>query len=1457
MKHSAKSAVVAIFICSFVFVSPLYAQSTSGVISQFWNNFTSSVKNIFVKAPASSLKAQVSGVGSSLIAYYTFDEGSGSAAGDSSGSGSNGTLVNGPSWITGKVGSGALSFDGVDDYVSLGKAIFTTSPHSVCAWIKPQLKANGSPQYIVYQAAPMEYGVLESDGSLSANFYNAVDFTGSAWGAVVTDNWQHMCITVSSDRTTKLYVNSSLVNSPTPFANELLYFGNTFIGANANGGGVFKGGIDDVRIYERELSATDVGTLFTLGGGSVPTVNGTCGVASKTYTSSETFPAGSFCSSGSQSVTPSDPAIGGTSNWNCVGSGGGTTASCSATRSVADVTAPTTPGGLFASGITQTRVNITWNASTDAIGVTNYRVYKNGVELAQPTTNAYSATGLVAGTTYSFTVKAEDASGNISAASGALSVTTLAASAPGTKKCNNTATIIDDVCLVPWQPGVTVGVPGGIPTDRVKCTTSQCQAVESAAVGYRNGTTDATTLIQSAINSAAQNTYVSVPAGTWKVSGLGLDYSRDKVTLRGAGMNSTIFDCRGGVCIVVGNGGGIFSLVTTPVISGLYEGSTHITVGNGSTFSVGQTALLQVENDKDPRWPVLAPSDFPYLRKQVVKVTARSGNNLTIFPGLYGEYSGLSAKLSNQLITGSPYQTDFAGLEDFTIDGSNASVQFGLFFAGTNASWVKNVKTRHMANYSVFFNDSLNCEMRDSYLDELNHAGSNGAGLLMNIASGCLIENNIIRESFPNVEVNHGSSGNVFGYNFLNNENGLIGFDTNHGPHNTFNLYEGNIVHNILSDGYFGGEANGTFFRNWVTGVALSNSGGSNIATYILSLKRMARNTSIVGNMFGTSGYVGNDAVVLKPYFENSLGVTLGGEIFDWMMTNNHISTCLLWCNGTPGANYKISNLGAIKTALLGSTYSVYTDQVMEVFHRSFLDFGGPNIGNGFWEGTAQPSKGDWWEDFDPTTWMTAIRGTLVSKTDSQHGTINITAGRVRSGTAIGLSSPGNYPYAIVGTVTGTTATVDTSPWGDKSILPAVGTALVIQAGSGGFQEKDLDVEATTLLKSNWYAAINAVPYTEAITPTLPNSLYLTSKPCWFGSLTWPAFDPNAPAQSYSRIPAAYRYFNGGSDPAGIPVGCASVAGVPYVPVVDTTAPVVSLTSPSAGIISGTVTLGATATDNVGVIGVQFKIDGTNIGGELSVAPYSGSWNTAGVTNGAHTLTVSARDATGNSTVSSPVLITISNTVPPVVTPTPDPVTGVTPPVPTTPASPSGGGTTGTFLPTVAQPASPAGTGSAQTPTPTPIASTGETQVKPTTYIFTKTLSLGMKDAQVVTLQKYLNANGFPIAQTGAGSVGKETTYFGPATKNALIKFQKAKAIVPASGLFGPLTRSFITGVAYVAPAPTPKVVVPKTIAPKAKVVSPTPKPAVKVVAPKPTVTPKPTIKANPTPTPFKDLMDL
>ncbi len=114
-------------------------------------------------------------------------------------------------------------------------------------------------------------------------------------------------------------------------------------------------------------------------------------------------------------------------------------------------------------------------------------------------------------------------------------------------------------------------------------------------------------------------------------------------------------------------------------------------------------------------------------------------------------------------------------------------------------------------------------------------------------------------------------------------------------------------------------------------------------------------------------------------------------------------------------------------------------------------------------------------------------------------------------------------------------------------------------------------------------------------------------------------------------------------------------------PVPDTTAPSVSISAPANNsTTAGTITVSATATDTNGITGVQFKLDGVNLGVEDTTSPYSVSWNTVNTPNGTHVLTAVARDSSNNYATTSAISVVVANTV--VVTPTPSPEGTMVPP---------------------------------------------------------------------------------------------------------------------------------------------------------------------------------------------------
>jgi len=97
-------------------------------------------------------------------------------------------------------------------------------------------------------------------------------------------------------------------------------------------------------------------------------------------------------------------------------------------------------------------------------------------------------------------------------------------------------------------------------------------------------------------------------------------------------------------------------------------------------------------------------------------------------------------------------------------------------------------------------------------------------------------------------------------------------------------------------------------------------------------------------------------------------------------------------------------------------------------------------------------------------------------------------------------------------------------------------------------------------------------------------------------------------------------------------------------PATDTTPPAVAIASPVGGAtVAGILPVAAVASDNVGVVGVQFLLDGAPVGQEQGAAPFSIPWNTANAGNGFHILSARARDAAGNTAVAANVTVNVVN----------------------------------------------------------------------------------------------------------------------------------------------------------------------------------------------------------------------
>jgi chitodextrinase len=117
---------------------------------------------------------------------------------------------------------------------------------------------------------------------------------------------------------------------------------------------------------------------------------------------------------------------------------------CATTLAPPDTTAPSMPAGLTATAVSSSQIDLSWNASTDNVGVVGYKVYKNSAYLKSVNNTSTSDTGLSYLTLYCYTISAYDAAGNESAQSSLACATTLAPpdSAPPSVPTGLTATAV-------------------------------------------------------------------------------------------------------------------------------------------------------------------------------------------------------------------------------------------------------------------------------------------------------------------------------------------------------------------------------------------------------------------------------------------------------------------------------------------------------------------------------------------------------------------------------------------------------------------------------------------------------------------------------------------------------------------------------------------------------------------------------------------------------------------------------------------------------------------------------------------------------------------------------------------------------------------------------------------------------------------------------------------------------
>ena len=421
-----------------------------------------------VSGPSPEASATVpTGPPPGLVGEWGFDAGAGTSASDSSGTGNTGTL-SGPTWTTAGRFGNALTFDGVNDSVNVADAnsLDLTTGMTIEAWVRPTA-LGGAWRTAVMKVRPgtMSYS-LYANGSSGTKVPTAEIFTTTyrdtgASSQLATGTWTHIAATYNGT-TLAVFVNGVqagqlLTSGPIVTGTGALQFG-----GNASWGEWFQGEIDEVRVYNRALTAgeiaADMNRPVTNPDSVAPSAPGVLAAAG-TLTGAQLSWGAATDNTGvarynvHRSPTPGfTPAAGnrvaqptGTSYTDTVAAGtyyyrvtaedaAGNVgpASNEASAQAGDVSAPTAPGTLTATGSIG-QASLSWGAASDNVGVTRYNVHRGpdasfvptvANRIAQPTGTSY--VDAIAPGTYVYKVTAEDAAGNTGPASNAATATVTA-----------------------------------------------------------------------------------------------------------------------------------------------------------------------------------------------------------------------------------------------------------------------------------------------------------------------------------------------------------------------------------------------------------------------------------------------------------------------------------------------------------------------------------------------------------------------------------------------------------------------------------------------------------------------------------------------------------------------------------------------------------------------------------------------------------------------------------------------------------------------------------------------------------------------------------------------------------------------------------------------------------------------------------------------------------------------
>src|SRR5437870_5227278 len=959
---------------------------------------------------------------------------------------------------------------------------------------------------------------------------------------------------------------------------------------------------------------------------------------------------------------------------------------------VPDITPPSVPTNLSASAMSSLQMNLSWTASTDNVGVAGYTIYRGGSQIATTSLTSYSDTGLSPSTAYAYTVAAYDAAGNVSVQAAPASAVTL-----------------DLTCVISagsWQ-NVAFAAQSGAFAAEFDATPNN--AAMDGVMGLSNGPAAAYSSLAAIVRFNASGMIDAINGGVYAASAA-IPYSagttyhvRFVVSVPAHTYSVYVRSGSNAEQLLASN----FSFRTEQAAaSALNNLGLYASVGSETVCNLAVTCVTSAGS-----WQNIA---FAAQSGAFAAEFDATPNNAAM-DGVMGLSNGPAAAYSSLAAI---VRFNASGMIDAINGGVYAASAAIPYSAGTTYH-VRFVVSVPAHTYSVYVRSGSDAEQllasNFSFRTEQAAASAlNNLGLYASVGSEtvCMLVVTVANDTTPpmvsmtapaagstvagtvTVSVNATDNVGVAGVQFkLDGAN--LGTEVTAAPYTTsWNTTLAAIgVHTL-------------------TAVARDAAGNTATAPAVsLTVVRKPTITSFTP----TSGPVGTMVTISGTDFTGVTAVTFNGVNGDPFTVTSATAIQDSVPMGATTGPLSVTTTGGMATS--ASVFTVVNDATPPAVSITAPVAGATVTGTI----TVSVSAAD----------NVGVVGVQFKLACANPGTEVTTAPYLVSWNPTLATSGAHHLTAVARDAAGNTATSvaisvtvrnDTTPPTVSMTAPAAGATVggTITVSASATDDVGVVGVQFKLDGVNLGSLITAAPYTLAwITTTASNGAHTltavardaarntaTSSSVTvtvFNDSTPPAFSLTAPAKG-ATVAGTVTISASATDNVGV-VGVqfmldganlgAEVTTAPYatswntalasagahiltavardaagnmattasvsITVADTTPPAVSMTAPSSGsTVSGIVTVSATASDNVGVVGVQFKLDGVNLGAELTAAPYSISWTTTTASNGAHSLTAVARDAAGNTATAVVVSVTVFNdTTPPTVSMT-APSTGAT-----------------------------------------------------------------------------------------------------------------------------------------------------------------------------------------------------